>query len=196
MFFDVFLAYLLCIFRPSRKYTCICSLHATFRQRANTIINANYDREKLSRFLASCRTRALKWLPSSMCNSQKEVPNGLHNCGSSTSDRYTPSTVRSSVQSRASSLGSLATRPPTKSSTRRTVVGGQLRDAVSKRLAKAAERHGGETAPDVRGEKMIFSARKSISATDKGFGPPTSDLKDECGGVSISCKRHNGSMME
>lgn len=62
-------------------------------------------------------------------------------------------------------------------------------------MAKAAERHGGEAAPDVLGEKTILRARKSISATDWGLAPRTSDLKDEGGGDSMSGIRLSGRMM-
>lgn len=124
------------------------------------------------------------------------MPNGLQSCGSSISDRYKPLTARSSVDRRASSLGSFVIRPPTKSSTRKIVAGGQLSEAVNRRLAKAAERHGGEAVPELLGEKTILRARKSMSATERGFGPPTSDLKDDGGGVSISCIKLSGRMME
>jgi len=66
----------------------------------------------------------------------------------------------------ASNLGSLAMRPPTKSSARRAAAAGQCKDAMSRRLPNAAERHGGALVPDVRGEKTRFSARKRISMTD------------------------------
>ena len=91
-----------------------------------------------------------------------------------------PSTVRSSsVDNKASSLESFATRPPTKSNTRRIVFGGQFSEAVSKRLAKAADRQGGH----VLDEKTISRATNSISATE-----PV--------GASIVCIKLRGRMME
>lgn len=74
-------------------------------------------------------------------------------------------------------------RPPTKSSTRRTVLGGQFSEAVSKRLAKAADRQGGDADP---GEKTILRATNNISATDC-----------RCvGAVSMVCIKLSGRMME
>jgi hypothetical protein len=70
------------------------------------------------------------------------------------------------VERRASSFGSLAIKPLTKSRARNTVAGGQFNDAVRRRFEKAAERQGGEALPDDLGEKTILRARKSISATD------------------------------
>ena len=70
------------------------------------------------------------------------------------------------MESSAASLESLATKPATNSIARSAVDGGQCTAAVSRRLAKAADRHEGAAAPDVRGEKMIFKARNSNSSVD------------------------------
>jgi len=66
----------------------------------------------------------------------------------------------------ASSLGSLATRPHTNSKARRMPAGGQCRETVRSLLLNAADRQGGAVVPEVRGEKIRFSARKTISIID------------------------------
>jgi hypothetical protein len=88
------------------------------------------------------------------------VANGLLSCGSSTSGRYTPSTVQSSVESRASRRGSRTANLATHSSARDALAPGQCSAAVNRRLANAAARQGGTAA---RGENARCSARKSMS---------------------------------
>jgi hypothetical protein len=121
---------------------------------------------KFSSFPASRRTRGSQCCVCSACSSKNDVPNGLLNCGSSTSARYTPLNTRSSVASIASSVRSLATSPPTKSSARSAARGGQCRAAVNRRLPNAAERQGGALVPEERGEKIRLSARNNMSITD------------------------------
>lgn len=106
-----------------------------------------------------------------------------------------PSYVRSSVDSKASNFGSFAIRPPTKSSDRKAVAGGQWIAADSIRFANAAERQGGAAVPNVRGEKMMFSARKSMSATECPFVGRNVEVEGVGGGASISVIRLSGRIM-
>lgn len=94
--------------------------------------------------------------------------------------------MRSSVASMASNFGSFATRPRTNSKDRRTAEGGQWRETVRRRLLNAAERQGGAVVPEVRGEKIRFSARKRISSIDVELGS---------GWASISIEKLSGSSM-
>ena len=118
----------------------------------------------------------------------------MHSCGSWTFGWYIPSKVRSSVDSIASTLGSLAISARTSTRVRRTVDGGQLSDAVSKRLAKAAERQEGAAGPNFRGAKIMSKARKSISAKESEVAPPhVSEDDDEANsGASMSCTSVRG----
>jgi hypothetical protein len=74
-----------------------------------------------------------------------------------------PSTVQSSVESRASRRGSRATNLATKSSARNATEPGQCSAAVNRRFANAAARQGGT---DARGANARCSARKRRSLVD------------------------------
>ena len=86
----------------------------------------------------------------------------------------------------ASNLGSFATRPRTNSKERQAAAVGQWRETVRRRLLNAAERQGGAVVPEVRGEKIKFSARKRMSSIDVEFGS---------GWASISIEKLSGSNM-
>lgn len=92
-------------------------------------------------------------------------------------------------------MESLAIRPPTKSRVRRVVAGGQWREALRSRLAKAAERQGGAAVPNVRGENTMFNARNNISATECVFTGRIAEEKEDTGSVSISVIRLSGRIM-
>ena len=103
--------------------------------------------------------------------------------------------MRSSVDKSASSFESFVISPLTKSKICRTTAGGQLSDAISRRLANAAERPGDVNGPRVRCENTIESVLKSISAIVGVFADLLIDEEGECGCVSMAERRLRGRMM-
>jgi hypothetical protein len=114
---------------------------------------------------AASRTFASTCTVRSKCSSYALVANGLQSWGSSTSARYTPSTDRSSVDSRASSCGVRATSLATNSTARNATNPGQCSAALNRRLANAAARQGGI---DARGANVRCRARNKRSLVADG----------------------------